>query len=152
MELKSVIGKQGAATKVRTRVKYDPVLAMTGQMYGPWRYLPAYLQGNSTSPVSEDAADSTATLIEQIAATTALDDSEKSTIIYPNPVSDQLHINVENPDVIQSVKLLTSTGQTVYESGRHKGTIDMKGFPAGTYILWITRIDGSQTNRRVVIR
>jgi hypothetical protein len=152
VELKSVITKQGPSTKVRTRVKYDPVLAMTGQMYGPWRYLPAYLQGNSTSPVPESATDSTAALVEQIAATKALDGSENSEIIYPNPASDQLHIRMGNPEMIQNVKLFTSTGKTAYESGKHQETIDVKGFAAGTYILWITHRDGSHTNRRVVIR
>lgn len=151
-ELKSVIAKQVPSTKVRTRVKYDPVLAMTGQMYGPWRYLPAYLQGNSTSPVPEDAADSTAALVEQIATTKALEGSENLAIVYPNPASDQLHINVENPDMIQTVKLLTSTGKIVYESRKHQETVDVKAFAAGTYILWITHRDGSQINRRVVIR
>ena len=36
------------STKVRVRVKYSPVLAITGQMYGPWRYMPGYLNGAST--------------------------------------------------------------------------------------------------------
>ncbi len=43
-ELKSLVTKVASlSTKVRVRVKYDPVLAITGQMYGPWRYMPGYL-------------------------------------------------------------------------------------------------------------
>ncbi|MCF2502525.1 FG-GAP-like repeat-containing protein [Dyadobacter sp. CY107] len=38
-ELKNVIVKPGFNTKVRARIKYDPALAITGQIYGPWRYV-----------------------------------------------------------------------------------------------------------------
>lgn len=38
-ELKASIKKPGANTKIRVRVKYDPALAITGQVYGPWRYI-----------------------------------------------------------------------------------------------------------------
>ncbi|WP_161597046.1 FG-GAP-like repeat-containing protein [Dyadobacter flavalbus] len=46
-ELKSVIIKKSNATKIRVRIKYDPVLALTGQVYGPWKYLSAYTAGSS---------------------------------------------------------------------------------------------------------
>ncbi|QQR88205.1 MAG: FG-GAP repeat protein [Flavobacteriales bacterium] len=53
VELKSLIDKPGGgtgitATKVRTRVRYDPVTAITGQVFGPWRYMPGYLDGHGT--------------------------------------------------------------------------------------------------------
>lgn len=38
-ELKNAIVKPGFNTKVRARIKYDPALAITGQIYGPWRYV-----------------------------------------------------------------------------------------------------------------
>ena len=48
-ELKRLVIKVASlSTKVRVRVKYSPVLAITGQMYGPWRYMPGYLNGAST--------------------------------------------------------------------------------------------------------
>lgn len=48
-ELKRLVIKVASlSTKVRVRVKYSPVLAITGQMYGPWRYMPAYLSGAGT--------------------------------------------------------------------------------------------------------
>ena len=44
--LKSLVTKEnGLSTKVRVRVKYSPVLAITGQIYGPWRYMPGYTSG-----------------------------------------------------------------------------------------------------------
>ncbi len=46
IELKSNVQKVGSRNnKIRTRVEYDKVTAITGQVYGPWRYPAAYLQG-----------------------------------------------------------------------------------------------------------
>ncbi|MEQ1675896.1 MAG: FG-GAP-like repeat-containing protein [Chitinophagaceae bacterium] len=47
IELKHQIAKQipAKATYIRTRVKYDPVTSITGQVYGPWRYPTGFLQG-----------------------------------------------------------------------------------------------------------
>ncbi len=50
VELKDLIGKllgSGRYTKLRARVKYDPVTAITGQVYGPWRNVSAIIDGNS---------------------------------------------------------------------------------------------------------
>jgi hypothetical protein len=149
-ELKHVIAKQGPSTKIRTRVKYDPVLAMTGQMYGPWRYLPAYLQGNSTSPVPEDSAASALDVTELNNAAT-LPDVEHSTIIHPNPASDQLHVRLANPETIRKVRLLTASGEIVYQSAKLEKTIDLKGLPTGIYILQLLHSDGSPSSHRMVI-
>ena len=50
VELKNVIDKVNGAsryTKLRARVKYSPVLAITGQVYGPWRYVSSVIDGNN---------------------------------------------------------------------------------------------------------
>ncbi len=45
-ELKSNVQKVGSKTnKIRTRVEYDKVTAITGQVYGPWRYPAGYTMG-----------------------------------------------------------------------------------------------------------
>ena len=49
VELKDVVNKVGGAqiyTKLRARVKYDPVTAITGQVYGPWRYVSSIIDAN----------------------------------------------------------------------------------------------------------
>ncbi len=53
VELKNLINKPGGgtgltATKVRARVRFDPATAITGQVFGPWRYMPGYLDGLGT--------------------------------------------------------------------------------------------------------
>ena len=48
-ELKDVVNKLGGGeiyTKLRARVKYDPVTAITGQVYGPWRYVSSIIDAN----------------------------------------------------------------------------------------------------------
>jgi hypothetical protein len=50
VELKNLIDKllgSSRYTKLRARVKYDPVTAITGQIYGPWRNVSAIIDGNS---------------------------------------------------------------------------------------------------------
>jgi hypothetical protein len=47
-ELKVLFDKIGFDTKVRARVKYSPAKALTGQVYGPWRYLPIHTQSSYT--------------------------------------------------------------------------------------------------------
>ncbi len=46
-ELTNTVTKQGFATKARARIKFDPVTAITGQVYSPWRYPANYLMGGS---------------------------------------------------------------------------------------------------------
>lgn len=53
-EHKVLVDKTGGGTtgitahKVRARVRYDPVTAITGQVNGPWRYMPGYMDGLGT--------------------------------------------------------------------------------------------------------
>ncbi len=49
VELKSLVTKilGGRYTKIRARVKYSPATAITGQLYGPWRYVSNIIDANS---------------------------------------------------------------------------------------------------------
>ncbi|MBK7434215.1 MAG: hypothetical protein IPI66_10150 [Chitinophagaceae bacterium] len=50
LELKNLITKilgTSRYTKLRARVKYRPSLAITGQVYGPWRYTSTVLDANN---------------------------------------------------------------------------------------------------------
>ncbi|MBK8522563.1 MAG: FG-GAP repeat protein [Chitinophagaceae bacterium] len=50
VELKNLITKilvGSRYTKLRARVKYSPALAITGQVYGPWRYVSSVIDGNN---------------------------------------------------------------------------------------------------------
>lgn len=151
LELKNVIDKQGSGTKVRVRVKYDPVLALTGQSYGPWRYLPAYLMGNSTAPVPEAMASDLSETTQKKAM--HLDDGQALELatIYPNPVSNRLNIDFKDKGQVQNLKILTAAGAVVYQSNGFQPFIDVTQFSEGAYFLIITKTDGSLIYRKILI-
>ncbi len=152
LELKNVIDKQGPGTKVRVRVKYDPVLALTGQSYGPWRYLPAYLMGNSTAPVPDEEGGGLSEAIEREATRLTEDEALESATIYPNPVSNRLNIDFKDNDRVLNLKILTASGSEVYQSTGFRSFVDVSKFPEGAYFLIIIKTDGSQTTRQILIR
>jgi len=152
LELKNVIDKQGPGTKVRVRVKYDPVLALTGQSYGPWRYLPAYLMGNSTAPAPEKVASESSEAVNS--NTIHLEDTNESDFatIYPNPVSNKLNIDYADQRRIQYLTILTPSGAVVYQSSASVPFVDVSQFPEGTYLLVVTKTDGSRKSHSILIR
>lgn len=60
---------------------------------------------------------------------------------YPNPVSDQLNINVENSTVKQ-VSLYNVMGMLMYSSQSEISTINMVGVPKGVYLLKVETDQG----------
>lgn len=149
-ELKYVIDKQGAGTKVRVRVKYDPVLALTGQSYGPWRYLPSYLMGNSTAPVPEEATDELAQMTgEKIPIREFGADAVK---VYPNPVSNRLNIDLVDWDKVRSLKIANAKGDLVYQTTRPQYSLDLSSFAEGVYLVNLTKTDGTQITRKIWVR
>nr|WP_295923472.1 FG-GAP-like repeat-containing protein [uncultured Dyadobacter sp.] len=47
-ELTTLVTKVGFDNKIRARPRYSMLKALTGQIYGPWRFLPAYTQSSYT--------------------------------------------------------------------------------------------------------
>ncbi|GGB94645.1 hypothetical protein GCM10011325_22510 [Dyadobacter sediminis] len=149
-ELKNIVVKQGASTKVRTRIKYDPALALTGQLYGPWRYVPDYLTGSSNSPARENVISN---MSETIKAKTQPEGDKPADAIsvYPNPATDKLLIDSESMNGIKSIQLLSNEGKSVYQSTTSVKQVDVSGLAAGSYILVITHQDGLQNSRKILI-
>ena len=150
-ELKNMIDKQGPGTKVRVRVKYDPVLALTGQSYGPWRYLPAYLMGNSTAPTPEETENGLSENMRMEDGRIKNEGRLQPAAVYPNPVSDRLNIDFKDKDQVQNLRILTATGTVVYQSKEFKSVVDVSKFSEGVYFLIITKTDGSNTTRKILI-
>ncbi|MCE7063334.1 FG-GAP-like repeat-containing protein [Dyadobacter sp. CY343] len=145
-ELKNVIPKQGPATKVRVRVKYDPALALTGQTYGPWRYLSSYLTGNGTAPVPDEG------MQDQFEDTVSMSESESEKVrVYPNPVSDKISITQISGE-IKMLRLRTKEGKTVHQSFEAANEISVLGLAPGLYILSIDYENGTQSSHRVVVK
>lgn len=72
--------------------------------------------------------------------------------LYPNPVAEKLQIQVDDWAKIDAIKLLNTQGQTFFESGNglKNREIDMKSFPSGTYLVQLTRTNGSVSVLKVV--
>ncbi|MCE7068526.1 FG-GAP-like repeat-containing protein [Dyadobacter sp. CY326] len=151
-ELKSVIVKQGPSTKVRVRVKYDPTLALTGQLYGPWRYLPAYLLGNSIAPAPEDVVDDMSETVRRKVGEAVAGKGGEDIYVYPNPASDKIVVKTGDANSIRSIQMLTLEGRSVYGSSSAVSEIDIRNVAAGNYILLLTHEDGSISTRKVMIQ
>ncbi|MBO9616708.1 MAG: FG-GAP repeat protein [Dyadobacter sp.] len=139
------IAKTPVATKLRVRVRYSPVLAITGQMYGPWRYLQSQLAGYNNAPVPED------TVAETIKRK-AEPEIETSVSVFPNPASDRLSVQVADPSDIRGARLYNTSGTVVFQSKRYEEDIDVSKLPGGVYVLMLNRANGTATSHRILIR
>ncbi len=73
--------------------------------------------------------------------------------IYPNPVSDQLHIRTSQWDKVKNVTLLNAGSSRVYDSAnRPVSTIEVRHLIAGLYIIRIELADGIIHTQKVIIR
>lgn len=145
-ELKVLIPKINPETRVRVRVRYDPVLALTGQVYGPWRYLPSFLTGKSVSAPPQEMASTLRTSSE------VLEEETESVSIYPNPASDKLFVRFRSEQSIAGMKLLASDGKVIYNVPAAQRELDLRNLASGIYVLTIKRVDGTQTAHKVVVR
>ncbi|GLU53579.1 T9SS type A sorting domain-containing protein [Dyadobacter frigoris] len=79
-------------------------------------------------------------------------DSNIQASFYPNPVSDQLFLNVKDWNKVSAVELISVKGQSIYKSEKTlNDVIDVSRFPAGTYIVSLRYIDGNNKSYKVVI-
>lgn len=80
--------------------------------------------------------------IQTLTATNAL--SADLIEMYPNPVSDKLHINMSKVDGSKSVKMVDMLGRVIFESSDVKSAnIDMSGLNEGMYFIHIQSDSGS---------
>lgn len=85
--------------------------------------------------------------------TVVVKDPEKPLEIYPNPVTDYLNISTLDVEPT-SVKIVSSTGRTVYDQTMDIGAvaparIDMSSYAPGVYSLWVS-FSGDEYKRTVV--
>lgn len=142
----ATVTKLSAGTKVRARVKFDPVLAITGQMYGPWRYPSTLVSGKSVSPPPQEMVSSL-----RMAAEIA-ENTEESVSIYPNPASERLFIRSNSQNAITGIKLITASGTAVYSAAKAQTEIDLKGIAPGMYVLVTKHADGSELSHKIAVR
>ncbi|MGG7661801.1 T9SS type A sorting domain-containing protein [Dyadobacter sp. BHUBP1] len=76
-------------------------------------------------------------------------DGKARAAVYPNPVSDVLI--VENSKEIVLFRILNAEGRKVYEAAKVPEAVPIKGLPAGTYQVQITRQNGLVQKQRIAI-
>ena len=138
-ELKSKINTQGSGTNLRVRVKYNPALALTGQPYGPWRYLTGPSIGTTSAPTpmrpkSEPKGNSVAT-----------------TYVYPNPAGAVLHISAGRNLVITESALVTTAGSPVRSWKNSSQKLDLSGIDPGHYVLRIRYTNETESTHSIVL-
>lgn len=65
-------------------------------------------------------------------------DREMEITVYPNPVSDTLHLTLPEKERIISVKIYDSNGREVFSSNEAIEAVDVTNFPQGPYLLKVT--------------
>lgn len=72
--------------------------------------------------------------------------SDNEVVIYPNPVSNVLHIKNPNGKVFQYLKITNILGKTVFSDANSEGrnAIDVSNLSSGIYILSVQSADGIQ--------
>ena len=81
-------------------------------------------------------------------------DGSNGIVIYPNPASDYINIQTDNPGTIRMAKLSDWNGKTVLSIGHlpNDSRIDIKGMAPGIYVLTIFYQDGSKESYKVSIK
>jgi hypothetical protein len=71
---------------------------------------------------------------------------ESGLVVYPNPVTNVLHINNSDGKAIQSLKIANILGKTVYSKANvlNQNSIDVSNLSSGIYILSVDSGDGIQ--------
>jgi hypothetical protein len=77
---------------------------------------------------------------------------EVSTALFPNPTSNNLTIRTANWHEVNRVELINAAGLSVYSSkGAPSSEISVKSLPAGTYLVRLTRKDGTISVHKLMI-
>jgi len=81
-------------------------------------------------------------------------DSNNGTVIYPNPASDYINIQTDNPGAIRGAKLSDWNGKTLMSIVllSNDNRIDIKTLAPGIYILTIFHQDGTKESHKVSIK
>ncbi len=73
--------------------------------------------------------------------------------VFPNPVSEYLTINIENPDNVIEVSLFSIEGKVIRSLNNidYSNTIEVADIQNGMYLLRIAEADGNVTTKKITI-
>ena len=86
---------------------------------------------------------------ENISSILSIDDSNmasKTIILYPNPVTNELNIQLNSSVKAPKMAIFNTIGQMVisYQSFNESNTVDISKLPEGTYIIKVTNKNNEQ--------
>lgn len=84
------------------------------------------------------------------ASLSVADNMSKSITVFPNPTNNLLHINITNPNSINSVQLFDVKGKLIY-TAFDNNSIDVNSYKSGLYVLKIYFEDGVITTKKVIV-
>ncbi|WP_051663967.1 T9SS type A sorting domain-containing protein [Dyadobacter crusticola] len=72
--------------------------------------------------------------------------------LYPNPVSDELILDIPNMASVSSIKMFDLNGKVVYNSGASpEKTINVRHLNAGAYVVRIKGVNGAETSSKILV-
>ncbi|MDQ6481321.1 Ig-like domain-containing protein [Dyadobacter sp. LHD-138] len=79
-------------------------------------------------------------------------DNLVKSVLYPNPVTDQLFLNSADWNKVSAVEIHNLAGNLVYRSGKNVSkTISVKDLPVGMYIVSVIQKTGAVDTHKVVV-
>ena len=79
-------------------------------------------------------------------------DNLAKSVLYPNPVTDQLFLNSADWNKVSAVEIHNLAGNLVYRSGKNVSkTISVKDLPVGMYIVSVIQKTGAVDTHKVVV-
>nr|WP_295922548.1 T9SS type A sorting domain-containing protein [uncultured Dyadobacter sp.] len=72
--------------------------------------------------------------------------------VYPNPVTDKLHLVLSKGEVLRSVKFYDLNGFLVFQSEAGSSEIDLPNLKTGPYCLVLQMADGTRHSQRILVR
>jgi len=81
-------------------------------------------------------------------------DGNSGVVIYPNPASDNINIQTDNPGTIRMIQLSDMNGKTLRSASfqTNDNRVDIKTIAPGIYILTIFYQDGTKESQKVSIK
>jgi hypothetical protein len=81
-------------------------------------------------------------------------DGSNGIVIYPNPASDYINIQTDNPGAIRMARLSDLNGKILVSIGglSNDNRIDIKSMAPGIYILTLFYQDGTKESHKVSVK
>ncbi len=88
--------------------------------------------------------------LDSISLSTAKINADKRILVYPNPLHDE--VNITGANKITEITITNLVGQCVRSQKYSSASVrvDMRGLPAGVYVMRVTDEEGVQTVTRVI--